>query len=69
VPRAHAPAHAGPASLQAAGAADLHRRQSGGGAAHQSERTLRDTEQKYGLPTVDPLRTGVGRIVDALAKM
>jgi len=37
--------------------------------AAAAERTLRDTEQKYGLPTVDPLRTGVGRIVDALAKM
>jgi D-glutamate N-acetyltransferase len=34
-----------------------------------AERTLRDTEQQYGLPTVDPLRTGVGKIVDALAKI
>jgi len=37
--------------------------------AAAAERTLRDTEQKYGLPAVDPLRTGVGRIVDELAKM
>jgi len=37
--------------------------------AAAAERTLRDTEQKYGLSTVDPLRTGVGRIVDALATM
>jgi uncharacterized NAD-dependent epimerase/dehydratase family protein len=34
-----------------------------------AERTLRDTEQQYGLPTVDPLRTGVGKIVDALARI
>jgi uncharacterized NAD-dependent epimerase/dehydratase family protein len=34
-----------------------------------AERALRDTEQQYGLPTVDPLRTGVGKIVDALAKI
>ena len=32
-------------------------------------RTLRETEQQYGLPAVDPLRTGVGRIVDVLATM
>jgi len=37
--------------------------------AAAAERTLRDAEQKYGLPAADPLRTGVGRIVDALAKM
>ena len=37
--------------------------------AAAAERTLRDTELKYGLPAVDPLRTGVGRIVDVLAKM
>ena len=37
--------------------------------AAAAERTLRDTEQKCGLPAVDPLRTGVGRIVDVLAKM
>ncbi|MGH6960580.1 MAG: N-acetyltransferase DgcN [Dongiaceae bacterium] len=37
--------------------------------AAAAERTTRDAEQKYGLPTVDPLRTGVGGIVDALAKM
>jgi uncharacterized NAD-dependent epimerase/dehydratase family protein len=34
-----------------------------------AERTLRETEQKYGLPAVDPLRTGVGKVVDALAKI
>jgi len=34
-----------------------------------AERTLRELEQKYGLPAVDPLRTGVGRIVDVLATM
>ncbi len=32
-----------------------------------AEAFLKDTEQRFGLPTVDPLRTGVGRIVDALA--
>src|SRR5262249_53255948 len=37
--------------------------------AAAAERTLRDAEQKYGLPAVDPLRTGVGKIVDALAKI
>jgi uncharacterized NAD-dependent epimerase/dehydratase family protein len=35
--------------------------------AASAERYLRDTEQKYGLPAVDPVRTGVGKIVDALA--
>jgi uncharacterized NAD-dependent epimerase/dehydratase family protein len=34
-----------------------------------AERALRDTEQKHDLPAVDPLRTGVGKIVDALAKI
>jgi uncharacterized NAD-dependent epimerase/dehydratase family protein len=34
-----------------------------------AERILRETELKYGLPAVDPLRTGVGRIVDVLAQM
>ena len=34
-----------------------------------AERTLRETELKYGLPAVDPLRTGVGKIVDVLAKI
>ncbi len=32
----------------------------------EAEAFLKDTEQRFGLPTVDPLRTGVGRIVDAL---
>jgi uncharacterized NAD-dependent epimerase/dehydratase family protein len=32
-----------------------------------AERLLRETEQRLGLPTVDPLRTGVGPIVDNLA--
>ena len=41
VPRADAPAHARPAALQAARPADLHRRQSRGGAADQSRRALR----------------------------
>ena len=31
-----------------------------------AEKCLADIEAKYGLPTVDPVRTGVGRIVDAL---
>jgi uncharacterized NAD-dependent epimerase/dehydratase family protein len=34
-----------------------------------AERYLCEAEQSYGLPAVDPLRTGVGRIVDALAGM
>jgi uncharacterized NAD-dependent epimerase/dehydratase family protein len=34
-----------------------------------AERTLRETELRYGLPAVDPLRTGVGKLVDVLAKM
>jgi uncharacterized NAD-dependent epimerase/dehydratase family protein len=34
-----------------------------------AERTLREIELKYGLPAVDPLRTGVGKLVDVLAKM
>jgi uncharacterized NAD-dependent epimerase/dehydratase family protein len=37
--------------------------------AAAAERTLRDTEQKYGLPTADPVRTGVARIVDALVQV
>jgi uncharacterized NAD-dependent epimerase/dehydratase family protein len=37
--------------------------------AAAAERTLRDTERTYGLPAVDPLRTGVGKIVDQLASM
>jgi uncharacterized NAD-dependent epimerase/dehydratase family protein len=37
--------------------------------AGAAERTLRETEEKHGLPAVDPLRTGVGKLVDALAKM
>jgi len=32
-----------------------------------AERFLKDTEDRFGLPTVDPVRTGVGRIVDGLA--
>ena len=32
----------------------------------EAEQCLADIEAKYGLPTVDPVRTGVGRIVDAL---
>src|SRR5262249_13742580 len=38
-------------------------------ASAAAERTLRDTEQKYGLPTADPVRTGVAKIVDALARI
>jgi uncharacterized NAD-dependent epimerase/dehydratase family protein len=34
-----------------------------------AERALRDTEEKYALPTVDPLRTGVGKLVDVLARI
>jgi len=34
-----------------------------------AERALRETEQKIGLPAVDPLRTGVGKIVDVLARI
>jgi uncharacterized NAD-dependent epimerase/dehydratase family protein len=37
--------------------------------AGAAERYLRDTEQKYGMPAVDPMRTGVGKIVDALARV
>jgi uncharacterized NAD-dependent epimerase/dehydratase family protein len=37
--------------------------------AAAAERYLKDTEQQYGLPTADPMRTGVGKIVDALAKL
>jgi uncharacterized NAD-dependent epimerase/dehydratase family protein len=37
--------------------------------AAAAERYLRDTEQKYGLPAVDPMRTGVGKIVDVLARI
>jgi uncharacterized NAD-dependent epimerase/dehydratase family protein len=36
-------------------------------AAAAAERALCDAEQRCGLPAVDPMRTGVGRIVDALA--
>lgn len=32
-----------------------------------AEAFLKDTEHRFGLPTVDPVRTGVGRIVDTLA--
>lgn len=32
----------------------------------EAENCLAEIEEKYGLPTVDPVRTGVGRIVDAL---
>lgn len=31
-----------------------------------SKHFLAETEDRFGLPTVDPVRTGVGRIVDAL---
>lgn len=31
-----------------------------------AERLLKETEDRFGLPTVDPVRTGVGRIVDGL---
>ena len=34
-----------------------------------AERCLRETEQKFGLPAVDPLRTGVGKLVDVLVAM
>jgi uncharacterized NAD-dependent epimerase/dehydratase family protein len=37
--------------------------------AAAAERAIKETELKYGLPTVDPFRTGVGKIVDALARM
>jgi uncharacterized NAD-dependent epimerase/dehydratase family protein len=35
--------------------------------AAAAERYFREAEQKYGLPAVDPMRTGVGKLVDALA--
>ncbi len=35
-------------------------------AAHEAERCLRATEDRLGLPCVDPVRTGVDRIVEAL---
>jgi uncharacterized NAD-dependent epimerase/dehydratase family protein len=35
-------------------------------AAAAARRFLDDTEQRLGLPTVDPVRDGVARIVDAL---
>jgi uncharacterized NAD-dependent epimerase/dehydratase family protein len=34
--------------------------------AAAAERYFRETEEKYGLPAVDPMRTGVGKLVDAL---
>ncbi len=37
--------------------------------AATAERTLREMEQKYGLPTADPVRTGVAKIVDALTQV
>jgi len=37
--------------------------------AAAAERYLRDAEQTYGMPAVDPMRTGVGKIVDVLAAM
>ncbi|MBM3602101.1 MAG: DUF1611 domain-containing protein [Alphaproteobacteria bacterium] len=37
--------------------------------AKAAERAIKSTEDKIGLPTVDPARTGVGRIVDRLARM
>lgn len=35
--------------------------------AEQAERVLKETEDRFGLPTVDPVRTGVAPIVDRLA--
>lgn len=35
--------------------------------AEAADRYLRETEDKFGLPTVDPFRTGVGAIVDRLS--
>lgn len=35
--------------------------------ASEAERFLKETEDRFGLPTVDPVRTGVSRIVDGLA--
>lgn len=35
-------------------------------APDEAQKYLRDTEDKIGLPTVDPVRSGVARIVDAL---
>jgi uncharacterized NAD-dependent epimerase/dehydratase family protein len=37
--------------------------------AAAAERYLRDTEQEFGVPAVDPMRTGVGKLVDALARI
>ncbi|MBM3572641.1 MAG: DUF1611 domain-containing protein [Alphaproteobacteria bacterium] len=37
--------------------------------AKAAERAIKSTEDKIGLPTVDPARTGVGRIVDRLVKL
>jgi uncharacterized NAD-dependent epimerase/dehydratase family protein len=34
-----------------------------------AERALKDCSQKFGLPAVDPVRTGVGPLVDALARI
>ncbi len=34
--------------------------------AEDAERFLADTEERLGLPSVDPVRNGVGRLVDAL---
>jgi uncharacterized NAD-dependent epimerase/dehydratase family protein len=33
-----------------------------------AERALKECSQKFGLPAVDPVRTGVGPLVDALAR-
>ncbi|MGO4727744.1 MULTISPECIES: N-acetyltransferase DgcN [unclassified Inquilinus] len=34
-----------------------------------AERTLKEAEDRYGLPAADPVRTGVGAIVDRLAPL
>jgi uncharacterized NAD-dependent epimerase/dehydratase family protein len=34
-----------------------------------AERALKECSQKFGLPAVDPVRTGVGPLVDALARL
>jgi len=37
--------------------------------ARKAERAIKSTADKYGLPTVDPARTGVGPLVDKLLKI
>ncbi|MGQ9365437.1 N-acetyltransferase DgcN [Azospirillum sp. ST 5-10] len=41
----------------------------GGLSGAEADCVLRDTADAFGLPTVDPLRTGVGPLVDALAEL